>query len=108
MEHKMPEQVTEQQVDAFKAEWQRADADGDIGNRVRRGLIAAFAARLEIDEAKLAGALQSAMRDNAMLFDNGTEEWIAESDPAECLPDLAQSLVERRGEWLGVSGDEHP
>ncbi|MGW9020673.1 hypothetical protein ACWGOE_04215 [Leucobacter chromiiresistens] len=64
----------------------------------------ALAAPVEVDEAKLSEALHSAMRDNAMLFDNGTEEWIAESDPVECLPELAHSLAERREEWLRGNG----
>lgn len=33
---------TPQMVKAFKAEWYLADGEGDIGNRVRRGLLAAL------------------------------------------------------------------
>ena len=37
------------------------------------------------------------MREEAMTFENGSEEWIAESDPVEVLPALARGL----SEWLG-------
>jgi len=49
---------------------------------------------LALDPEKVAEALEQAMRDEAMLFDNGDEEWIAESDPVECLPPLARALCE--------------
>jgi hypothetical protein len=34
--------VTDEQVEAFKSEWHRADSEGDSGNRVRRALQAAL------------------------------------------------------------------
>jgi len=34
-------EIPENAVEKFKAEWHRADAEGDIGNRVARGLGAA-------------------------------------------------------------------
>ncbi len=47
---------------------------------------------VKLDAEKVAEVLLLLMRDGAMLFDNGTEEWIAESDPVECLPPLARAL----------------
>jgi len=38
---KTPEQIETEAVERFKAEWAAADAEGDAGNRVRRGLRAA-------------------------------------------------------------------
>lgn len=34
--------VSEEMVTAFKAEWEKANEEGDTGNRVRRGLAAAL------------------------------------------------------------------
>lgn len=61
---------------------------------------AALAVPPVVNKAKLEQALIGSLRDNAMMFENGAEEWIAESDPAECLPGLIESLVERQREWL--------
>lgn len=49
-----------------------------------------------VDEDKLAAKLLELMREEAMTFENGSEEWIAESDPVEVLPALARGL----SEWL--------
>lgn len=53
-----------------------------------------------LDPEKVSDELLRLMRDEAMLFDNGTDEWISESDPVECLPPLARALCEaaKRGE----------
>lgn len=48
----------------------------------------------KLDPEKVAEVLLRILREEAMLFDNGTEEWIAESDPVECLPPLASALCE--------------
>lgn len=63
---------------------------------------AALAVPPVVNKAKLEQALIGSLRDNAMMFENGAEEWIAESDPAECLPGLIESLVERQREWQGT------
>ena len=34
------------------------------------------------------------MRDEAMMFEDGGYEWIAESDPDDCLPHIARALCE--------------
>lgn len=49
---------------------------------------------VSLDPKKVAEVLLDLMRAEAMLFDNGTEEWIAESDPVECLPPLASAFCE--------------
>ena len=53
-------------------------------------------APVQIDAAKLADKLLALMREEAMLFENGSEEWIAESDPVEVIPALGRGL----SEWL--------
>lgn len=47
-----------------------------------------------IDPEKVAEVLLDLMRAEAMTINNGGEEWIAESDPVECLPPLARALCE--------------
>jgi len=43
----MSAEPTDEQVAAFKAAWHQADAEGDTGNRVRRGLEAALTAAVD-------------------------------------------------------------
>lgn len=73
---------------------------GEMYRLAREYLEDALASQPVLDPEKVAEALEQAMRDEAMLFDNGDEEWIAESDPVECLPPLARALCEaaKRGE----------
>lgn len=44
-------QVNDEMVERFKKAWNEADVEGDVGNRVRRGLSAALSV---VDEAELA------------------------------------------------------
>jgi len=49
--------ITDAMIEAFKQAWVQADADGDAGNRVRRGLTAALGVAEDADtsaEATLA------------------------------------------------------
>ena len=49
---------------------------------------------LALDPEKVADVLRLAMRAEAMMFEDGGYEWIAESDPDDCLPHIARALCE--------------
>ena len=49
---------------------------------------------VSLDPEKVADVLRLAMRAEAMMFEDGGYEWIAESDPDDCLPHIAHALCE--------------
>ena len=49
---------------------------------------------VSLDPEKVADVLRLAMRAEAMMFEDGGYEWIAESDPDDCLPHIARVLCE--------------
>lgn len=51
-----------------------------------------------LDPEKVADVLRLAMREEAMMFEAGGYEWIAESDPDDCLPHIARALCEAHTE----------
>lgn len=55
---------------------------------------------VSLDPENVADVLRLAMRAEAMMFEDGGYEWIAESDPDDCLPHIARALCEaaKRGE----------
>ena len=49
---------------------------------------------VSLDPEKVADVLRLAMRAEAMMFEYGGYEWVAESDPDDCLPHIAHALCE--------------
>lgn len=49
---------------------------------------------VSLDAEKVADVLRLAMRAEAMMFEYGGYEWVAESDPDDCLPHIARALCE--------------